>query len=153
LSEAELLESTWLPACAARFGSSRQDAKIQEVAKILLAISASLREPLAADFWEEFQRQDTSKTGAAVRMQAPVATANLIALMEGKAPWERYNGYTACPFVTQYGKALMAEFGYDKKSAPAIPLIDPGREHWIGCMLKVHVLKPLCFDGMLKGLV
>jgi sulfide:quinone oxidoreductase len=82
-----------------------------------------------------------------------VATANLIALMEGKAPRERYNGYTACPFETQYGKVLMAEFGYDKKPTPSIPLVDPGREHWIGWMLKVHVLKPMYFDGMLKGLV
>ncbi|MEB2362859.1 MAG: hypothetical protein OZ929_16105, partial [Bryobacterales bacterium] len=26
-------------------------------------------------------------------------------------------GYTTCPFVTGYGKVLMAEFGYDKKPA------------------------------------
>lgn len=95
----------------------------------------------------------TSKTGAAIRMQAPVAAANLIALMEGKGPVERYDGYTACPFVTEYGKVLMAEFGYDKKPTPTFPLLDPGREHRLGWALKVHALKPMYFDGMLKGLV
>jgi sulfide:quinone oxidoreductase len=95
----------------------------------------------------------TSKTGAAVRMQAPVAAANLIALMEGKAPPQQYDGYTACPIVTHYGKVLMAEFGYDKKPAPSFPMLDPGREHSAGWLLKVHVLRPLYFDAMLKGLV
>jgi sulfide:quinone oxidoreductase len=95
----------------------------------------------------------TSKTGAAIRIQAPVATANLIALMEGKTPQQQYNGYTACPIVTEYGKVLMAEFGYDKKPTPSFPLLDPGREHAAGWLLKVHVLRPLYFDAMLKGLV
>ncbi len=95
----------------------------------------------------------TSKTGAAIRMQAPVATANLIALMEGKAPPQKYDGYTACPIVTQYGKVLMAEFGYDKKPTPTMPFLDPGVEHSAGWLLKVHVLRPMYFDGILKGLV
>jgi sulfide:quinone oxidoreductase len=93
----------------------------------------------------------TSKTAAAVRMQAPVVTANLIAIMEGRAPQARYNGYTACPIVTEYGKVLMAEFGYDKKPSPTLPLLDPGREHRAGWMLKRYVLKPMYFDLMLRG--
>jgi sulfide:quinone oxidoreductase len=95
----------------------------------------------------------TSKTAAAVRVQAPIAVANLIALMEGKALPHKYDGYTACPIVTQYGKVLMAEFGYDKKPRPSLPFLDPGREHEAGWFLKVHVLRPMYFDGMLKGLV
>ena len=88
-------------------------------------------------------RREDSKTGAAIRMQAPVAAANLIALMEGRAPPQRYDGYTACPIVTKYGKVLMAEFGYGKKPAPSFPLLDPGREHSAGWHLKVHLLRPL----------
>ena len=95
----------------------------------------------------------TSKTGAAIRIQAPIVAANLIALMEGKSPSHKYDGYTACPIVTQYGKVLMAEFGYDKKPAPSLPFLDPAREHSAGWLLKVHVLRPMYFDGMLKGLV
>ncbi|MBN9659674.1 MAG: NAD(P)/FAD-dependent oxidoreductase [Acidobacteria bacterium] len=95
----------------------------------------------------------TSKTGAAIRIQAPVAAANLIALMEGQEPRRQYNGYTACPVVTEYGKVLFAEFGYDKKPTPTLPFLDPGREHSAGWLLKVHVLRPMYFEGMLHGRV
>jgi sulfide:quinone oxidoreductase len=95
----------------------------------------------------------TSKTGAAIRIQAPVAAANLIALMENRKPEARYNGYTACPFLTENGKVLMAEFGYDKKPAPTLPLLDPGREHWPGWVLKRHMLPSMYFELMLRGRV
>jgi len=94
----------------------------------------------------------TSKTGAAIRMQAPVAAANLIALMEGRAPQARYNGYTACPLITEYGKVLMAEFDYTKQPRPTMPLLDPGREHRAGWLLKRYVIRPAYFDLMLAGL-
>jgi sulfide:quinone oxidoreductase len=93
----------------------------------------------------------TSKTAAAVRMQAPVVAANLIATMEGREPRERYDGYTACPIVTEYGKVLLAEFDYKKKPRPSLPLLDPGREHRAGWLLKRYALKPLYFDMMLQG--
>jgi len=93
----------------------------------------------------------TSKTAAAVRMQAPVLAANLTAAIDGRTPPARYNGYTACPFATEYGKVLMAEFGYDKKPAPTIPFLDPAREHRAGWILKRYVLKPMYFELMLRG--
>ena len=94
----------------------------------------------------------TSKTSAAIRMQAPVVAANVIATMEGRRPDAIYDGYAACPFVTQYGKVLMAEFDYTKKPRPTLPLLDPGREHRAGWLLKRHVLKPMYFELMLRGL-
>lgn len=93
----------------------------------------------------------TSKTAAAIRMQAPVVTANIVAAMEGRKPAARYNGYTACPFATEYGKVLMAEFGYDKKPSPTLPVLDPGHEHRAGWVLKRWILKPMYFDLMLRG--
>jgi sulfide:quinone oxidoreductase len=45
----------------------------------------------------------------------------------------------------------MAEFRYDKKPAPTLPLLDPGREHRAGWILKRYVLKPMYFEGMLRG--
>jgi sulfide:quinone oxidoreductase len=93
----------------------------------------------------------TSKTSAAIRIQVPVLVANLIAVMENRPPEARYNGYTACPVITEYGKVLLAEFGYDKKPSPTLPLLDPGREHRAGWILKRHVLKPMYFDLMLRG--
>lgn len=95
----------------------------------------------------------TSKTSAAIRIQLPVAAANLVSIMEGKEPKERYNGYTACPIITEYGKVLLAEFDYEKKLQPSFPLVDPGKEHEIGWMLKVYGLKNIYFHGMLNGLM
>lgn len=96
---------------------------------------------------------NTSKTGAAIRMQAPVAAANLISVMEGKEPEKKYNGYSACPIVTEYGKVLMCEFGYEDELMPIIPFIDPGVERGMWWILKAHGLKPMYYHGMLKGLM
>lgn len=95
----------------------------------------------------------TSKTGAAIRMQAPVAAANLVSIMEGKEPEQKYDGYSACPIVTEYGKVLMCEFGYDKELMPTLPFLDPGIERGMWWMLKAHGLKPMYYYGMLKGLM
>jgi sulfide:quinone oxidoreductase len=73
--------------------------------------------------------------------------------MEGKQPTGKYNGYSACPIVTESGKVLMCEFGYDEKLMPTIPWIDPGIERGIWWTLKVHGLKPMYYHGMLKGLM
>lgn len=95
----------------------------------------------------------TSKTGAAIRMQAPIAAANLVSLMEGKPPLLKYDGYSACPIVTEYGKVLMCEFGYNDKLMPTIPFLDPAVERGMWWGLKVHGLKPMYYQGMLKGLI
>lgn len=93
----------------------------------------------------------TSKTSAAIRMQAPIAAKNLIALMEGKEPTEKYNGYAACPIITEYGKVLLCEFDYDKKPLPSLPFVDQSKEQWAAWILKVYILKPMYFYGMLNG--
>lgn len=95
----------------------------------------------------------TSKTSAAIRKQVPIAARNLIALMEGKEPTEKYNGYAACPIVTDYGHVLLCEFDYDKNPDISFPfnLIDTSKEQWLAWLLKVYILKPLYFYGMLKG--
>lgn len=97
----------------------------------------------------------TSKTSAAVRMQVPVAAKNLISLMEGKEPQEKYNGYAACPIVTDYGHVLLCEFDYDKKECVSFPfsLLDTSKEQWAAWILKKYILKPVYFYGMLKGIM
>ena len=96
----------------------------------------------------------TSKTSAAVRKQLPIAVANLISLMEGRAPEAKYNGYAACPIVTDYGHVLMCEFDYDKKEQITFPLslLDMSKESHIAWLLKVYALKPIYFNLMLNGL-
>jgi len=95
----------------------------------------------------------TSKTSAAIRKQVPVAARNLIALVEGRAPEATYDGYAACPIVTDYGHVLLCEFDYDKKPKSSFPfsLLDTSKELWPAWLLKVYVLKPLYFYGMLPG--
>lgn len=96
----------------------------------------------------------TSKTSAAVAKQAPVAVKNLVSIMEGKEPTATYNGYAACPIVTDYGHVLLCEFDYDKKEQISFPfsLLDMSKEQWAAWLLKVYVLKPVYFQLMLRGL-
>lgn len=95
----------------------------------------------------------TSKTSAAIRMQVPIAARNLISLMEGKEPAEKYDGYAACPIVTDYGHVLLCEFDYAKKRESSFPfsLMDMSKESRLAWLLKVYILKPLYFYGMLRG--
>ncbi|XZE19738.1 FAD-dependent oxidoreductase [Pirellulaceae bacterium SH449] len=93
----------------------------------------------------------TSKTGAAIRKQAPVLVANLISAMRGQPLSARYNGYTSCPLVTGYGKLVLAEFDYDGKPAETFP-IDQSKERYSMYLLKAYGLPALYWNGMLKGL-
>ncbi len=95
----------------------------------------------------------TSKTSAAIRKQVPVAAMNLISIMEGKTPEQKYNGYAACPIITDYGHVLLCEFDYDKNPQPSFPftMMDMSKEQQAAWHLKVRGLKPLYFYGMLKG--
>lgn len=92
----------------------------------------------------------TSKTGAAVRKQAPVAAANLIAWMQGQPLLRKYNGYTSCPLVTGYGSLVMAEFDYDGKPQETFP-IDQSKERYSMYFVKKHLLPRLYWHGMLRG--
>ena len=95
----------------------------------------------------------TSKTSAAIRKQVPIAAKNLISLMEGKEPAEKYDGYAACPIVTDYGHVLLCEFNYKKEAQNSFPftLLDTSKEQWTAWLLKVYFLKPMYFYGMLNG--
>ena len=92
----------------------------------------------------------TSKTGAAVRKQAPVLVANLIAHMNGNPMTSTYDGYTSCPLVTGYGKLIMAEFDYDLNLQETFP-IDQNKERRSMYLVKKYLLPRLYWDGMLKG--
>ena len=92
----------------------------------------------------------TSKTGAAVRKQAPVLVQNLIAAVEGRPLSARYDGYTSCPIVTGYGKLVLAEFDYDGKPAETFPF-DQSKERRSMYLLKKYILPLVYWRGMLTG--
>jgi sulfide:quinone oxidoreductase len=94
----------------------------------------------------------TSKTGAAIRAQAPVLVENLLAAIKGKPLAARYEGYTSCPLVTGYGKLIMAEFDYDLKLKETFP-VDQSKELYSMYLVKKYMLPTMYWRGMLRGLV
>jgi sulfide:quinone oxidoreductase len=91
-----------------------------------------------------------SKTAAAVRGQAPVLVANLLAHLDGQVAVAAYDGYSCCPLITGYGKAIMAEFNYKAEPVPSFPL-DPTKERWSMWWIKRKVLPSLYWNRMLTG--
>jgi sulfide:quinone oxidoreductase len=91
-----------------------------------------------------------SKTGAAVRKQAPVTVANLLA-HRAKQPLEaRYDGYSSCPIITGVGQLVLAEFDYDGKPCESFPF-DQAQPRYSMYMLKAYALPEMYWNGMLRG--
>lgn len=91
-----------------------------------------------------------SKTGAAIRKQAPVVVANVLAVLESKEPTASYNGYSACPIPTQYGKLMLAEFDYSNTPTMTFPF-DQAKPRWSMWILKTKVLPWLYWNKILTG--
>ena len=94
----------------------------------------------------------SSKTGAAVRKQAPVLVANLMAARQGQPLDASYDGYSSCPVVTGYGKMMLAEFDYSGKPAETFPF-DQSKERYSMWLFKTQFLPRLYWHGMLRGRV
>ena len=92
----------------------------------------------------------TSKTGAAVRKEAPVLVENLLALRAGRPLTGHYDGYASCPLVTGYGTVMLAEFGYDGKIMETFPF-DQAQERYSMYVLKAYGLPKMYWHGMLRG--
>lgn len=92
----------------------------------------------------------TSKTGAAIRKQAPVVVANLLSAINKSQLSASYNGYTSCPLVTGYGKLVLAEFDYNNKPMETFPF-DQSKERWSMYQLKKVVLPWLYWNRILTG--
>jgi sulfide:quinone oxidoreductase len=91
-----------------------------------------------------------AKTGAAIRKQAPVLVQNLYSLSKGENIEKNYNGYTSCPLITEKGKCIMAEFGYEDKVMESFPF-DQGKERLSMYILKKDILPLLYWNLMIKG--
>ena len=91
-----------------------------------------------------------SKTGAAIRKQAPVVAANVQSFRAGKPLEARYDGYASCPLVTGYGRLILAEFGYDGAIMETFPF-DQTKERYSMWALKAYGLPNMYWHGMLRG--
>jgi len=92
-----------------------------------------------------------SKTGAAVRRQAPVVVANVLASLAGRPPAAQYDGYAACPFTTTRNRMLLAEFDYTMTHRPSFPLIDTTKERYDMWLLKRYGLPFAYWHLLLRG--
>lgn len=92
-----------------------------------------------------------SKTGAAIRKQAPVVVENLRSVIAGGAPTAEYHGYAGCPLTTSRGKVLLAEFDYTLTPTPSFRGIDmtkPRTDMWL---VKKYGLPALYWNAITKG--
>jgi sulfide:quinone oxidoreductase len=94
-----------------------------------------------------------SKTGAAIRKQAPVVVNNLTAVMGGSPASASYDGYASCPLTTARDTMLLAEFDDAMKPAPSFPrqLLDAQKERKDMWYLKRYGLPFMYGNLMLKG--
>lgn len=91
------------------------------------------------------------KTAASVKWQVPVAVDHIVADIAGTQSDSQYDGYTSCPLITRYGRAMLVEFDYNDNLTPSFPgVIAPLEELWITWVMKTIALKPT-YLAMLRG--
>ncbi|KJR40775.1 sulfide:quinone oxidoreductase [Candidatus Magnetoovum chiemensis] len=88
----------------------------------------------------------TSKTASGIRKQAKILVSRITAIMKGEEPQDTYDGEIICPMLTKHKRVMFAHFNYEKPISPAI-------ESYANWVLKVHMLRPLYWNLMLKGLM
>lgn len=91
-----------------------------------------------------------SRTGAAIRKQAPVLVENLLSVIEGGRPTAFYDGYSSCPIITGYGKLILAEFDYTNTPKETFPF-NQAKERWSMWVLKKYILPFLYWTQILPG--
>jgi sulfide:quinone oxidoreductase len=91
-----------------------------------------------------------SKTGAAIRKQAPVVVENVLKVLAQQTPTAEYTGYSACPIPTKYGKLMLAEFDYSNTPQMTFPF-DQAKPRWTMWLLKKYILPWLYWNRILTG--
>lgn len=92
-----------------------------------------------------------SKTGAAIRKQAPVVVQNLIDYLAGNGVTRHYDGYASCPIVTSQNRMLLAEFDYSMRPHKTVPFIDTQKERYDMWLLKKYGLPLMYWNVLMKG--
>ncbi|MDI6402783.1 FAD-dependent oxidoreductase, partial [Balneolaceae bacterium ANBcel3] len=93
-----------------------------------------------------------AKTAATIRKQAPVVAGNMIDLILGYEPSNKYDGASGCPLLTRYGRCMMFEFDFQGNLINEW-LYRPTQETRIWWDFKVHGLKRLYRYVMMNGYV
>ena len=91
-----------------------------------------------------------SKTGAAIRKQAPVVVENVLSFIANHELKAKYTGYSACPIPTQYGKLMLAEFDYTNTPTMSFPF-NQAKPRWSMWIMKKNLLPWLYWNKILTG--
>lgn len=85
----------------------------------------TLRHPRFANVWGlgDAAATTNSKSGGALRKQTMVLAKNLAAVLAGKEPTARYDGYGVCPMTVSRSSVVWAEFGPSGELMPTIPFL------------------------------
>ncbi len=88
----------------------------------------------------------SGKTASGARKQAKVLAQRMRDHIRGREPEAIYDGHTICPIYTRHGRAMFAEFDYERS-------ISPAKESYIKWLIHIHMLRRLYWNFMLKGLI
>uniref|UniRef100_A0A0K0FFK1 Sulfide:quinone oxidoreductase, mitochondrial n=1 Tax=Strongyloides venezuelensis TaxID=75913 RepID=A0A0K0FFK1_STRVS len=91
-----------------------------------------------------------AKTAAAISSQLKALKVNIKSAMDGKEVTGKYTGYGSCPLVISYNKGILAEFNYNGPEE-TLP-IDQSNPSFLFYYMKVNIMPPLYWKGLIKGL-
>jgi sulfide:quinone oxidoreductase len=93
-----------------------------------------------------------SKSGGALRKQTLVLAKNLVAVLDGKEPTNKYNGYSVAPFTVSRGTVVFAEFDDEYNQKPTVPFWKGlARERRLTWIADRYVLPRVYWHMILKG--
>src|SRR5699024_1647760 len=92
----------------------------------------------------------TSRTGAAIRKQAPVVVENLLALLHDKEMTATYDGYSSCPVVSVQQNSMLDDFVYGYEAEESYQ-VDKRKMRKSMFLMKKYALSMMYWNGMLKG--
>ena len=92
------------------------------------------------------------KTAATVKKSTPLVVQNLLDVIAGREPSQKFDGYTSCPLLLREGAALLVEFDYENRLTPSLPAIDPLQDSYFAWVMKYRLLKP-AYMAVAKGRV
>ncbi|CAI6339114.1 unnamed protein product [Periconia digitata] len=94
----------------------------------------------------------TSKTAAAITIQAPVIVSNVLSCIQGREITSTYNGYTSCPLITEHGKVMLAEFVYGGEPHETFGrFVDQAKPNRVFYRMKKDFFPWVYFAAMIKG--
>lgn len=114
---------------------------------------ATLRHRRYSNVWSLGDAAGTlnSKSGGAISKQARALAKNLQAVVRGRKPKARYNGYSVCPFTLSRGTAFFAEFDAEYRPQPSYPFLKMAKERRWQWIMDRHILPQVYWRLILKG--